>query len=336
MVTRADVARRAGTSTAVVSYVINNGPRPVARETKARVLKAIDELGYRPNLVAQALRGFRSRVIGLIVPDIANPFYAELARAIENAAEPHGYTLIFGNSEQQAEREINYLRTFVDRQVDGVLLVSGSNSRKLAKLFAGLHAPHVLLDRSVNYTPNTSLLTADGFEGAAIATRHLLKLGHRRIHALCGPAHMGSDRANGYVATMAEADLEATVHHAEAFGRKKTYDAAMEMLSRGTRPTAVFASNDIAGISTLRAAADLRMRTPEDLAIVAFDDIQEGQYSVPRLTTVAQPIDELGRLATEQLIALIHDRGHGRIKPSKRFISPRLIIRESCGGALRC
>jgi len=162
MVTRADVARRAGTSTAVVSYVVNDGPRPVAAETRQRVLDAIAELGYRPNRVAQALRGQRSRVLGLIVPDISNPFYAELARVIENSADLLGYTLVLGNSEQDAQRELRYVRTFLDRQVDGLFLISGSSSEELMTLSSEVAIPFVLLDRRINYAPNAYLIATDG------------------------------------------------------------------------------------------------------------------------------------------------------------------------------
>lgn len=334
MVTRADVAREAGTSTAVVSYVINNGPRPVAAETRRRVQQAIERLGYRPNLVAQALRGHKSHVLGLILPDISNPFYAELARAIEGAAEACGFTLIFGNSEQDADRELRYVRAFVDRKVDGFFLISGSSSRRLSTLSAEIDVPHVLLDRSVNYTGHRALLATDGIAGAQIATRHLLGLGHRHIVALCGPANMGTDRAKGYSAAMTEAGLRPVVHHAERFDREAAYAAARAILSDKPAPTAVFASNDVAGLSVLRAAADLGIRTPQELAVVAFDDIQEGQYSVPRLTTVAQPIQELGRLATEQLLDLIR-AGNPKAQPGEmRLITPALIVRESCGATL--
>lgn len=178
MVTRADVARHAGTSTAVVSYVVNDGPRPVASETRQRVLASIAALGYRPNRLAQALRGHRTRVLGLIVPDIANPFYAELAHAIEKVADQRGYTLVLGNSGQDPERELRYVRTFQDRKVDGLLLISGSSSEQLAALSSEGGVPLILLDRRVNYRENASLLATDSVSGAIMATRHLLAMGH--------------------------------------------------------------------------------------------------------------------------------------------------------------
>jgi LacI family transcriptional regulator len=329
MVTRADVARRAGTSTAVVSYVVNDGPRPVAAETRQRVLDAIAELGYRPNRVAQALRGQRSRVLGLIVPDISNPFYAELARIIENCADLYGYTLVLGNSEQDAQRELRYVRTFLDRQVDGLFLISGSSSEELMALFSEIAVPFILLDRRINYAPNAYLLATDGVAGAMTATNHLLTLGHRRIAALCGPSKMPSERAKGYIQAMNEAGLEAVLYHSADFDRQSTYELAKEILDRSDRPSALFATFDLAGISVLRAAADCGIDIPGDMAVIGYDNIQEGLYAVPRLTTMAQPTEELGTLATQHLVGLVE----GQIQRTfgMRLITPRLVIRESCG-----
>jgi LacI family transcriptional regulator len=332
MVTRADVAKRAGTSTAVVSYVVNDGPRPVAAETRERVLKAIAELGYRPNRVAQALRGQRSRVLGLIVPDISNPFYAELARTIENHADLFGYTLVLGNSEQDAQRELRYVRTFLDRQVDGLILISGSSSEELMSLFPEIAVPFILLDRRINYAPNAYLLATDGMTGAAIATNHLLSLGHRSVAAMCGPSKMPSERARGYIKAMEEAGLQPILYHSADFDRQSTYELAFEILQDRSHPSAFFATFDLAGISILRAAADRGIAVPQDMAVIGYDDIQEARFSIPRLSTIAQPTDELGRAATEHLIGLIDndlERTFGM-----RFITPRLVIRESCGATM--
>ncbi|MEI4472434.1 LacI family DNA-binding transcriptional regulator [Frigidibacter sp. MR17.24] len=329
MVTRADVAKRAGTSTAVVSYVINDGPRPVAAETRQRVLDAIAELGYRPNLLAQALRGNRSKVLGLVFPDIANPYYAELARAIEAEVDSRGYSLILCNSDQDAGRELNYVRTLVDRRVDGVVLISGSTSEELRRLIGELAVPCVLLDRAMNYSGATTLIKTDNILGGEIATRHLMSLGHRRIVALAGPASLGNERATGYRRCMEAAGLTPELHHS-GYDRDSSYSLACRLLSED-RPPAIFAGNDIIAFSVLRAAADRGLRVPDDLAVVGFDDIREASYSVPRLTTVAHPIAALGRLAAELLI----EQASGGAAPSVHWLTPSLVIRESCGAGAR-
>lgn len=329
MVTRSDVARHAGTSTAVVSYVINNGPRPVAEETRGRVLQAIAELGYRPNRLAQALRGHRSKVLGLIVPDISNPFYAELARAIENATDRMGYTLVLGNSEQAADRELRYIRTFLDRKVDGMFMISGSTSEQLKTFASEIDIPFIIIDRRLNYMQNAFLFTTDNRAGAALAVKHLIDLGHTDIAALCGPSQLGSERANGYKAAMELAGLPARIHHSDQFDRQSSYTTAMRVLASLDRPSAIFAANDLAGISVLRAAADLGVVVPDDVAVVAYDDIAEGQYTVPRLTTVAQPTEELGSAAAVHLIDLVERRIENEF--GIKLIQPRLVVRESCG-----
>ncbi|MEQ1955411.1 LacI family DNA-binding transcriptional regulator [Mesorhizobium sp. CN2-181] len=331
MVTRADVAERAGTSTAVVSYVINDGPRPVAAETRERVLQAIADLGYRPNRVAQALRGQRSRVIGLIVPDISNPFYSELARIIENHADLLGYTLVLGNSEQNAQRELRYVRTFLDRQVDGLILISGSSSDELMALFSEIPVPFILLDRRINYAPNAFLLATDGVRGAAMATNHLITLGHTSIAAMCGPSKMPSERAKGYIQAMEEAGLQPVLHHSADFDRQSTYELACEIL-HAHRPDAIFATFDLAGISILRAAADCHVSVPSEMAVIAYDDVQESQFTIPRLSTVAQPTSDLGRLAAEHLVGLIENKLERTF--GMKLIAPQLIVRESCGGLI--
>ncbi|MFT4000478.1 MAG: LacI family DNA-binding transcriptional regulator [Rhizobium sp.] len=329
MVTRADVAKKAGTSSAVVSYVVNNGPRPVAQHTRERVLQAIAELGYRPNRVAQALRGQRSHALGLIVPDISNPFYAELARVIENRAEVSGYTLFLGNSEQDAQRELRYVRTFLDRQIDGLFLISGSSSEELMRLFPEIAVPFILLDRRINFAPNAYLLATDGVAGAVTATNHLISLGHRHIAAMCGPSKMPSERAKGYLQAMTGAGLEPVIYHSDDFDRRSTYELARRVLQEPNRPTAIFATFDVGGISLLRAAADYGISVPKDLSVVGYDNIQEGMYTVPRLSTVAQPTDALGMIAAEHLIGLVENQ----IQPTfgMQLIEPQLVIRESCG-----
>jgi len=329
MVTRVDVAKYAGTSTAVVSYVINDGPRPVAPETRSRVLEAIAALGYRPNRIAQALRGNRSQVLGLIVPDISNPFYAELARTIEDAVDQLGYTLVLGNSAQSPERELRYVRTFLDRKVDGLFMISGSSSEELAALASEIDIPFIIIDRRLNYMQNAFLFTTDNRKGAALAVDHLLSLGHRDIVALCGPTRLGNERATGYMVAMREAGLAPRLFHSREFDRVSSYETAYEILSLEERPSAIFAANDLAGISVLRAAADLGIRVPDDIAVVAHDNIQEGQFSFPRLTTVAQPTEELGDAAVRHLVGLVEQTIEKRF--GIELIEPRLVIRESCG-----
>ncbi len=207
-VTRADVARRAGTSPALVSYVLNGGPRKVAPATEARILQAIDELGYRPNAVARSLRMARGHSLGLILPDSSNPYFALLARAIEEVSYRSGYPLLVGNAADSAEREIGYLHAFVDRQVEGLLVIPTAEDEDLEKEFAKVGVPLVVLDRSLDQTVFANVVAAS-VEGSRDVVRHLIEHGHTQIACLSGPeVSTSEERVAGFRQAMGDAGLE--------------------------------------------------------------------------------------------------------------------------------
>jgi LacI family transcriptional regulator len=327
-VTRDDVARRAGTSTAVVSYVLNNGPRPVAAETRQRVLAAVEELGYRPNAIARALRARRSMAFGLVVSDISNPLIGELARSIELAAYDAGYTVLLGNTMVDHDKERAYIRHFTDRQVDGLLLVPvGLDRPTVNELNAG-PIPVVALDRPIPRLRGTTIL-ADNAGGARVATAHLQEHGHRRIACLAGPPALppAAARLEGWSQAMAEAGLRGRFVRASV-GRRQGYEAALELLSSPPRPTAVFATTDEQAIGVLRAAADLRLRVPDDVAVAGFDGTAQGAYCVPGLTTVRQPIPEMAKRAVDSLLQRIKG---GPTRTRTEALPVELVRRGSCG-----
>ncbi len=268
-----DVARLAGVSTAVVSYVLNDGPRPVAAGTRARVLGAIEDLRYRPNAIARALRSRRSGALGLIVSDIGNPFIGELASSIESAAFESGYTVLLGNTMVEAERQRRYLRHFVDRQVDGLLIVPVANIDAVTvdELNSGT-APVVVLDRPMRRsrgapTLRATTLLADNVAGGRLVTEHLIEHGHRKIGCLAGPRMMppSTGRLKGWSQAIAGSSLASSGCHVvrASVNRRSGYEAAMELIGGSGRPTAVFASSDEQAIGVLRAAAELGLRVPQ-------------------------------------------------------------------------
>ncbi|MFE2327854.1 LacI family DNA-binding transcriptional regulator, partial [Streptomyces sp. NPDC059385] len=184
-VTRDDVARLAGTSTAVVSYVINNGPRPVAPATRERVLAAIKDLGYRPDRVAQAMASRRTDLIGMIVPDARQPFFAEMAHAVEQAAAERGKMVLVGNSDYRTEREVHYLRAFLGMRVSGLILVSQGMSEQAASEIEAWDARVVLLHERPEAIDDVAVIT-DDIGGAQMATRHLLEHGHEYVACIGG------------------------------------------------------------------------------------------------------------------------------------------------------
>lgn len=335
MVTRDDVARRAGTSTAVVSYVVNDGPRRVSAPTRARVLRAIEELGYRPNGFARALRSTRSRLLGLVVPDNSNPFFAELARVIEDEAFSRGYLLLLGNSTEDDQREAAYVREFLELRVEGLLLISSSDVPRTAtdtptmQALRGARTCTVILDRAITGI-DAAFLSVDNAGGGYMATRHLLEHGHRKVTCLAGPSGNlpAEARTRGWRRAMREAGrtLDRSMLLRSRFRREDGHRVMRALLATAVPPSAVFAESDEQAIGVLRAAAECGLRVPGDLAVVSFDGIPESRFTQPALTTVAQPFEELGRRAVEMAVAGPH-AGPRRI---------RLPVALELGGSCGC
>ena len=326
-VTRGDVAKRAGVSTAVVSYVLNNGPRAVALKTKERVLKAVEELGYSPNAVARALKVRRTNTIGLIVPDISNPYFAELSKAIEDSAFTRGYSLLVGNSSNDPEREQMQIETLRGRQVDGLLLVRTSHRKEHTILQVGGLAT-VVLDRAI---PNERLssVVVDNFGGAYAAVRHLIGHRHRSIACIGGPlgAPLADERVRGWMAAMAEEGLPTSnLCIRGSYTRLGGYKAALELLNRDQRPTAVFASSDLQGVGALRACYELDVRVPNDLAVFAFDGTSEAAFTAPPLSVVQQ---DMSRLAESAVSLVLSDLIAAN--PVHHTAPFNLVLRHSCG-----
>jgi LacI family transcriptional regulator len=331
MPTRRDVARLAGTSEAVVSYVLNDGPRGVAPATRQRVLDAIAQLDYRPNAVARSLRTRRTMTFGLVVPDNSNPFFAELARGVEEVGFEHGYTMLLGNAMGDDDREAAYVRTLLDRQVDGLMLVAAHGPNTWITELSQTSVPRLVLDRELAI-PNATQVLVDNAGGAHAATAHLLEHGHRRIGCIAGPAglHPTVDRVAGWQQALREAGLdpaEMPLLHVP-FGRAHGYRAGRQLCAGPDRVDALFVTSDEQAIGVLRAAAECGVRVPDDLAVCSFDGIEASAYTVPALTTIRQPFDEVCRTAVEWLVAKVLDPDH----PTTREVLPTTLVkRGSCG-----
>ncbi|MCP9975236.1 LacI family DNA-binding transcriptional regulator [Streptomyces somaliensis] len=335
-VTRDDVARLAGTSTAVVSYVINNGPRPVAPATRERVLAAIQELGYRPDRVAQAMASRRTDLIGMIVPDARQPFFAEMAHAVERAAADRGKMVLVGNSDYRDEREIHYLRAFLGMRVAGLILVSQGMSEPAAQEIEAWDARVVLLHERPEALDDVAVVT-DDVGGAQLATRHLLEHGHAYVACLGGIESTPSigdpvaDHVEGWRRAMREAgrSVEGRLYQA-AYDRYDAYGTALRILSGPDRPPAIFCATDDQAIGVLRAARELRLDVPGDLAVAGFDDVKEAALTDPPLTTVSSDRPAMARAAVD----LVLDDGlkvpGDRRERVKQFPSA-LVVRRSCG-----
>ncbi|MEU3725720.1 LacI family DNA-binding transcriptional regulator [Streptomyces sp. NPDC031705] len=335
-VTRDDVARLAGTSTAVVSYVINNGPRPVAPATRERVLAAIKDLGYRPDRVAQAMASRRTDLIGMIVPDARQPFFAEMAHAVEQAAAERGKMVLVGNSDYRDEREVHYLRAFLGMRVSGLILVSQGMSERAASEIDAWDARVVLLHERPEALDDVAVVT-DDIGGAQLATRHLLEHGHAYVACIGGIENTPSvgdpvaDHVEGWRRAMLEAGRPVEGRLIEApYNRYDAYTVALEVLARPDRPTAIFCATDDQAIGVLRAARELRIDVPGELAVAGFDDVKEAALTDPPLTTIASDRPAMARAAVDLVLDDALRVAGSRRERLKQFPSA-LVIRRSCG-----
>lgn len=321
-----EVARRAGVSLGTVSRVINNNPS-VAPGLRERVEAVIRELDYRPNTLARGLRSQRTHTLGLVIPDVTNPFFSELVREIEQAAGRKGYSLILGNSGESRSSEQLYLGMLADRRVDGLIIVPGAGTRSISP---PRDIPIVIVDRPL---PRYPVVASDHRNGAEQAVSRLIELGHRRIACIAGPPRLivASERYQGYLQVMRRhvqpPDLEnhGWVESAN-FEYEGGYRAARRLLEASPRPTAVFASSDQHAIGALRAARDAGLEVPRDLSIIGFDDIPLASLVTPRLSTVAQPIAAI----SERAVAMVLQIHGGECIVGRERFKTVLKIRESC------
>ncbi|MFI5586778.1 LacI family DNA-binding transcriptional regulator [Amycolatopsis sp. NPDC051758] len=332
MVTRRDVARKAGTSEAVVSYVLNDGPRNVAPATRARVEEAIRELGYRANTLARSLRLNRTMTIGLVTPDSSHEFYGYLARAIENVAFDAGYTTLLGNAMENLDREAKYVRTLLDRQVDGLIVAPVPGSTVVSAELAQGTIPFVILDRGLA-DEHVVQVTVDNEGGAYEATEHLLGHGRKRVACLAGPetAHTIHARVSGWRRCLADhgVDPGAMWLTYGGFRLEDGYRAAARILASDEPPDAIFATSDEQALGAIRAAVDRGLHVPEALALMGFDGIHRGPFSVPSLSTVQQPLEALAEEAFGRLKTRIDGAPAAEVPP--RVFATELVLRESCG-----
>lgn len=319
-ITRSDVARYAGVSTAVVSYTLNNGPKPVAAATAARVRNAVEVLGYRPNAAARALRRGSSDMIGLVVPDSTNPFFAELAQATEDAAEARGFALVVINGNDRDV--VEHIRGLAGRQVDGVLVACDIRLVDVAALTAsGLR---LSLFNQLHPTEGTHAIGSDLVAGTKMGVGHLLEHGHTRI-GFVGNSLSSDPRLRGWEDALREAGLSPALRFEAAYSRGGGYSAGQAMLAGTERPTALFVSTDMQAVGVLRALHEGNISIPDDIAIVSLDGTPESEYSWPALTTLRQPVREMA------VAAVAHLLGDGDTPNDHQLFALDLVIRQSCG-----
>ena len=327
MATIKDVAALAGISYTTVSHVVNK-TRPVSEEVRLKVEAAIKSLDYVPSAVARSLKAKTTATIGLLVPNSLNPYFAELARGIEDYCERNGYCVILCNSDDNPDKQRSYLRVLLEKRIDGLIVASAGGDSGLAQGLAGVKTPMVIVDRGLEGV-DADLVRIDHEYGAYLATRHLLELGHRDIATIGGPAStsVAQMRQAGFARALKEAGVEVAPSRMleSDFTSTGGYNAASILLERNP-PSAIFAGNDMIGIGVLRAAAERNVRVPAELSVIGFDDIQMSRYVYPALTTVGQSILQLGEMAAEVLLRRIATPDQAT---DQRIVTPSIVLRES-------
>lgn len=331
MATIKDVAKEAGVSVSTVSRVINNSGY-VGAETKLKVHKAMSKLNFRPSGVARGLVSKTTKTIGLLIPDVSNPFYADVARGIEDSAIQNGFATILCNFEWKIDREKMYLEKLRQMWVDGIIL-SGSRS-KLEDLIDLIgDVPFVVIDRRDN--PIGGAVWMDNETGGKVATDHLLDIGCKKLVHLSGPSLSPSaiGRKKGFIRAIEEAklrglDIVGDVYQGD-YRYEGGYNLGIKLLSSDNKPDGIFAANDIMAIGVIQAAQTLGISIPNDLAVIGYDNIAMGEYIYPKLSTIDQPAYIMGRTSFQMLSDIIasEKREHREIE----FV-PKLIVRQSTQG----
>jgi LacI family transcriptional regulator len=328
MATMKDVAKRAGVSPTTVSHIINN-TRYVSEDLTERVMQAIEELEYRPYGLARSLRIKQSHTVGVLIPDNTNPYFAEIARLVEDECFRNGYNVIICNTEQDPRKELTYLRLLTEKAADGVFFVSTGDDAEAIEALGRQRIISVLVDRDI---PELDLdrVVSDNETGAYIATKHLLDLGHRGIDCIAGPSGIASTEARlaGYRRAMEEAGATGRTVYGD-FQVESGYRGFLELYADTEPGTAILACNDLMAMGVLHGAAEQRLRVPYDLSVVGFDDIQLASFAVPSLTTIRQPKQQIVSEAVSLLLGRI--TGDNLEGMQHRVLTPELVVRESSG-----
>ena len=330
-----DIAKAAGVSHPTVSRALSDSPL-ISEETKVRIQRLAQEMGYSPNALARGLVTRQTYSVGVVVTTIADPFVAEIVQGIEATAHDHGYTVILCNSESTPEREIASVEMLRSERVDGVIVTASRVGALYLEYLEQIGGPIVLInnhnEESGRYTFSVSV---DNRHGGRLAAEHLVQLGHRRIAYVAGPANHSSDldRLAGYRQALVKGGIEPDpAWVVPGNGRPDGGEEALQtILALDPRPTAVFCYNDMTAIGLIHAAQQAGLAIPQDMAVVGFDDILFASYLYPPLTTVAQPKVEMGQQAMHMMLSLITAKEESEEDLANVIVKGKLIVRASSG-----
>jgi LacI family transcriptional regulator len=321
-----DIAKKAGVSAATVSKVLNNTGR-ISEKTRNLILDIVKELDYQPNVMASALNGKSIFTIGLIIPDISNPFFALVARRIEDRGHELGYNLVICSSDYSGVKEAKYISLLLQKNVDGIIIMSGFEDISPVEELIRRDVPFAIVGREVP-SLDVNIVSIDNFLGGYLATSYLIQKGHKNIGIIGMNVWSNRERYKGYVQALSENGLSYSkdIMYAEESSIESGKEIAKKLLNSTQRPTAIFACFDVLAVGTLEAAREIGLNVPEDISIIGFDDTVWAQTSYPKLTTVAQPIEEIGEIAMDLLVQDIEKK---KTEKQKIILKPKLVIRKS-------
>lgn len=335
-VTIKDIAKLAGVSVSTVSKILNGKDHDISVPTKERVKRIIEEKKYSPNRIAQSMVTKHTKTIGLIIPDVRNPFFTEMARGVEDMAVEHGYSVIFCNTDDDLQKEIRYIEMLNDKQVDGLVLAPAVQRSADMEREVKCSVPIVVVDRDASYSGIRGRIRIDNFQGAYDAVSYLIGMGHRDILLLSGPLHVQTsvDRMNGYKKALEEHNI---VFHDElvAIGDYKGQWAGEQIarcLERGQRFTALFCGNDLIAIEAVQSLRRSGMAIPEQVSVAGFDDIPFSTVIYPALTTVKQPSYDIGVQSIRTLLRAFDAANRDSVE--EVTLMPAMQVRESTGPVL--
>ena len=324
-----DIAREAGVSYSTVSRTLN-GYEFVKASTREKVLRVAEELGYVPNAQARSLAGGRSQLIGVLVPTLSNGYITEIIQAIDEELAESDYNQILYTTRRHQGKESIYAATIMNGAADGLLLVVPLISTPYLEALRQQEFPYVLIDQA-DPTGQSAVVRGANKEGAYRATQYLIDLGHRRIGFITGLIGLQSaaERFEGYKAALFDHGIPLQDDYIVegSFRMYVGYQAAQDLLTLAEAPTAIFAANDLSALGAMEAIRERGMRIPEDISVVGFDDIPQVSAAYPKLTTVKQPLKEMGRVAVNMLLEKLENPG---LAPRQVILETQLIIRDSC------
>jgi LacI family transcriptional regulator len=329
MTTIKDISRLANVSIAAVSKVVNGDYSSVSETTKERILQIVKEMNYKPNRIARGLVTNKTNIIGLLVSDITNPFFATLAKGVEDRAGSYGYNVLLCNTDEKAEKESTYVDLLLQYNAAGVIVTSSSNPENKHILeLAQYNTSFVSIDRSVS--ADTYSIFVDNFRGTYVSTEYLIQNGHTRLAFIGGePPGTGiNQRLNGYLQALRDCKLQedSQLICIDTYHSESGYKNVNMLLNKGLSFTGVVCGNDLIAFGVVKALKERGLRVPEDVSIIGFDDIYLAAMFEPGLTTIRQPIYDMGSHAVDVLIRLIKGEP---VKEKLKYFGPELVERDS-------